>query len=176
MLRDHGQAAKYFHDIEGYNGRLDAIQAGFLGVKLRYLTSWNQQRREAARRYDELFAQADEVVVVPHVPAWSRPVYHLYVVQVPDRDRLQGDLAAEGIGSGIHYPIPLHLLKAYERLAFRPGHFPVSERAAARILSLPMFPGLTPEQQDRVVTCVLESTGAAGKRGVVDTSTAGVQR
>jgi dTDP-4-amino-4,6-dideoxygalactose transaminase len=161
MLRDHGQSMKYVHDIEGYNGRLDAIQAGFLGVKLRHLAKWNDQRRERAREYDELFEGTAEVVTVPHVPSWSRPVYHLYVVRVADRDQLQKDLSAAGIGTGIHYPIPLHLAKAYESLGFRPGDFPVAEDATSHVLSLPMFPELSPAQQRRVVTEVLLSKDVA---------------
>jgi len=164
MLRDHGQSRKYFHDIEGYNGRLDAIQAGFLRVKLRHLAKWNDQRREAARRYDELLADADGAIILAHVPSWSRPVYHLYVVRTADRESLQKSLAAEGIGAGIHYPIPLHLLKAYEALRFRPGDFPVAEQAASQVLSLPMFPGLSFEQQERVVACVVRSAKAIGRR------------
>jgi dTDP-4-amino-4,6-dideoxygalactose transaminase len=152
---------KYIHDIEGYNGRLDAIQAAFLGVKLRHLPKWNDQRRERAREYDELFEGTAEVVTVPHVPSWSRPVYHLYVVRVADRDQLQKDLAAAGIGTGIHYPIPLHLAKAYESLGFRPGDFPVAEDATSHVLSLPMFPELSPAQQRRVVTEVLQSKSLA---------------
>ena len=161
ILRDHGQSQKYIHDVEGYNGRLDAIQAGLLRVKLRHLAKWNEQRREVARSYDELLTETRETVVLPSVPAWSRPVYHLYVVQVADRERLQKDLGAAGIGTGIHYPIPLHLVKAYAALGFRPGDFPLSERAAAQVLSLPMFPGLSPEQQQRVAACILESTRAS---------------
>src|SRR5437867_1876478 len=157
MLRDHGQSRKYFHDIEGYNGRLDAIQAGLLKVKLRHLAKWNEQRRERARGYDELFADAEGTVILPHVPSWSRPVYHLYVVRVADREPLQKDLSAAGIGTGIHYPIPLHLAKAYEALGFRPGDFPVAEQAASQVLSLPMYPELSPEQQRRVATTVLQS-------------------
>jgi len=157
MLRDHGQVRKYHHDIEGYNGRLDAIQAGVLRVKLRHLAMWNEQRRERARGYDELFADAEGTVILPHVPSWSRPVYHLYVVRVADREPLQKDLAAAGIGTGIHYPIPLHLAKAYEALGFRPGDFPVAEQAASQVLSLPMYPELSPEQQRRVATAVLQS-------------------
>src|SRR5438445_12196607 len=107
MLRDHGQSRKYFHDIEGYNARLDAIQAGVLRVKLPHLANWNEQRRERAHGYDELFASAEGMVILPHVPSWSRPVYHLYVLRVPDRARLQKDLPAAGIGAGSHYPIPL---------------------------------------------------------------------
>src|SRR5438445_2976065 len=155
MLRDHGQSRKYVHDIEGYNGRLDAIQAGLLRVKLRHLAKWNEERRERARGYDELFAAAEAIVILPHVPLWSRPVYHLYVVRVADRELLQKNLAAAGIGPGIHYPIPLHLSKAYEALGFRPGDFPVAEQAASEVLSLPMFPKLAQEQQERVVTCIV---------------------
>jgi len=153
-LRDHGQVRKYFHDIEGYNGRLDAIQAGVLLVKLRYLAMWNEQRRERARVYDELFADTAESIVIPHVPAWSRPVYHLYVIRVTDRERFQQELAAVGIGTGIHYPNPLHLMRPYEALGFRVGDFPIAELAAAQVLSLPMFPELTAEQQRRVVAAV----------------------
>ena len=164
MLRDHGQSRKYNHDMEGYNGRLDAIQAGLLRVKLRHLAKWNDERRELAKSYDELLADTAGTVILPHVPSWSRPVYHLYVVRVADRERLQKDLTAAGIGTGIHYPIPLHLVKAYETLGFSPGDFPVAEQAASQVLSLPMFPGLSPEQQERVATCVLESTGATHQR------------
>jgi dTDP-4-amino-4,6-dideoxygalactose transaminase len=166
MLRDHGQSRKYFHDIEGYNARLDAIQAGVLRVKLRHLAKWNEQRRERARGYDELFASTEGTVILPHVPIWSRPVYHLYVVRVADREHLQKDLAAAGIGTGIHYPIPLHLAKAYEALGFRSGDFPVAEQVASQVLSLPMFPQLSPEQQRRVVTEVLQSIAARETGGL----------
>jgi dTDP-4-amino-4,6-dideoxygalactose transaminase len=155
-LRDHGQSRKYFHDVEGYNGRLDAIQAGLLLVKLGHLAKWNEERRERARTYDELFAATRGTCVVPHVPSWSRPVYHLYVVQVEDRERLQKDLTAAGIGTGIHYPIPLHLVRAYETLGFHAGDFPASEQAASRVLSLPMFPDLSLEQQKRVVETLID--------------------
>ena len=151
LLRDHGQSKKYFHDIEGYNGRLDAIQAGFLRVKLRHLSTWNEQRRQAAEQYAKLFAGAEGIVTLPHQPIWARSVYHLYVVKVENRSQLQPQLSEAGIGTGVHYPIALHLTKAYEWLGFRIGDFPIAENAAAHILSLPMFPGLTPENQDRVV-------------------------
>jgi dTDP-4-amino-4,6-dideoxygalactose transaminase len=163
LLRDHGQSAKYVHTMEGYNGRLDAIQAGILRVKLRHLAKWNEQRREAARRYDELLAASDGAVTLPEVPAWSRPVYHLYVVGVDDRDQVRADLAAAGIDTGIHYPFPLHLLDAYEGLGFRPGDFPVAERAASRVLSLPMFPELLPEQQLAVTAAVQAVTANPGR-------------
>jgi dTDP-4-amino-4,6-dideoxygalactose transaminase len=156
-LRDHGQAKKYFHDMEGYNGRLDAIQAGILLAKLRHLPKWNEDRRGRARIYDELFAEGSAGVALPYVPAWSRPVYHLYVVRVAERERLQRELAAAGIGTGIHYPNPLHLLKPYADLGFRQGDFPNTEQAAAEVLSLPLFPELSHEQQRRVVSQVLQS-------------------
>src|SRR5205807_399435 len=132
----------------------------------RHLAKWNEQRRQVASRYDELFADADGLLVLPHVPSWSRPVYHLYVVRVPDRDGLQKSLAAAGIGTGIHYPIPLHLAKAYRHLGFRPGDFPVAEQAASQVLSLPMFPGLSLEQQRRIVTEVLQSMPVRGSGGL----------
>jgi dTDP-4-amino-4,6-dideoxygalactose transaminase len=155
MLRDHGQAKKYYHELEGYNGRLDAIQAGFLRVKLARLPAWNELRRQAAARYCDLFAGHNEVVVLPYEPSWSKPVYHLYVVRVPDREDLQTCLAGENIGTGIHYPIPLHLQKAYAGLGFQEGSFPVAEKVALEILSLPMFPGLDIALQNRVVEQVL---------------------
>ena len=150
MLRDHGQAKKYYHDVEGYNGRLDALQAGMLHVKLAHLAKWNAQRRERAAEYNRLFAAADAAVVPPFEPSWSRAVYHLYVVRADDRDGLMDHLKKAGIGTGIHYPIPLHLQKAYAALNYREGDFPVSEGAAAEIVSLPMFPQLIGEQQARV--------------------------
>ncbi len=151
MLRDHGQAKKYYHDVEGYNGRLDALQAGILNVKLAHLAKWNAERRARAAEYNRLFAAADEAVVTPFEPSWSRAVYHLYVVRTADRDGLMDHLKQAGIGTGIHYPIPLHLQKAYAGLNYRAGDFPVAEKAAATIVSLPMFPQLTAEQQARVV-------------------------
>ena len=173
MLRDHGQSRKYFHDFEGYNGRLDAIQAGLLLVKLRHLAKWNEQRRERAREYGELFADAGETVVRPHVPLWSRPVYHLYVVRIAEREPIQKALAAAGIATGVHYPIPIHLAKAYETLGFSPGDFPVAEHAASQVLSLPMFPSLSPGQQERVVIRVVESINATTRRTPVSEPTPG---
>jgi dTDP-4-amino-4,6-dideoxygalactose transaminase len=158
MLRDHGQAEKYYHDMEGYNGRLDAIQAGILSVKMQHLEGWNASRVEAARRYDDLFAAADVPLILPVEPAWSKPVYHLYVVQANNRDALRRALVAAGIGTGIHYPIPLHLQKAYAGLGVGRGSLPATESAADRILSLPMFPGLSEAQQERVVETVIRST------------------
>jgi dTDP-4-amino-4,6-dideoxygalactose transaminase len=158
MWRDHGQAKKYYHDAEGYNGRLDAVQAGILHVKLAHLAKWNAQRRERAVEYKRLFAAADEAVVPPFEPSRSRAVYHLYVVRAEDRGGLMNHLKKVGIGTGIHYPIPLHLQKAYAALNYRLGTFPVAEKAAAEIVSLPMFPQLTAEQQARVVEEILSFT------------------
>src|SRR5512143_3955297 len=142
MLRDHGQARKYYHDMEGYNGRLDAVQAGILERKLLRLPGWTEGRRAAAARYD-MFLKSVEGVVTPHVPRWARCVYHLYVVRVKDRAAVQQRLAQDGIDTGLHYPVPLHLQNAYASLGYNEGDFPVSERAVGEILSLPMFPGLT---------------------------------
>ena len=150
MLRDHGQSQKYYHSIEGYNGRLDAMQAGFLSVKLRHLAEWNHKRREAALRYHELLSTV-EGIVRPFCPEWVRAVYHLYVVRVKDRDGLQKALASYGIGTAIHYPVPLHLQNAYRQLGFHNGSFPVSEKVASEILSLPMYPQLTADQLRNVV-------------------------
>jgi dTDP-4-amino-4,6-dideoxygalactose transaminase len=156
MIRDHGQAKKYYHDIEGYNGRLDSIQAGWLSVKLRHLAKWNESRRAHAHRYHELLAEAKDAVVVPVEAAWTKGVYHLYVVRVQDREAFQAALAEAGIGTGIHYPIPLHLQKAYESMNFKKGDFPVTERVAAEIVSLPMFPQMTLEQVKEVAAKVCE--------------------
>jgi dTDP-4-amino-4,6-dideoxygalactose transaminase len=150
MLRDHGQVKKYYHDVEGYNGRLDAIQAGILGVKLKHLAAWNEKRRACAVRYGELLGPAAEAIGLPHEPSWAKAVYHLYVVRVEKREDLQAYLGGANIGTGIHYPVPLHLQKAYSALGYKSGDFPVSEKAAVEILSLPMYPGLGEEQQSEV--------------------------
>jgi dTDP-4-amino-4,6-dideoxygalactose transaminase len=156
MIREHGQVKKYYHDMEGYNGRLDSIQAGWLSVKLRHLTNWNESRRSLAHRYHELLEEAKDAIVRPLEAAWTKGVYHLYVVRLQNRDAFLGYLADAGIGAGIHYPIPLHLQKAYEFLGHKQGDFPVTERIALEIVSLPMFPQLTHQQQDEVVNKVRE--------------------
>ena len=160
MIRDHGQAKKYYHDIEGYNGRLDSIQAGWLTVKLRHLAKWNASRRALAHRYHELFADAKDGIVVPHEASWTKGVYHLYVVRVQDREALQAHLAKAGIGTGIHYPIPLHQQKAYGHLGYHVGDFPVTERIAQEIVSLPMFPQLSLSQQNEIVSKTAEFLNA----------------
>jgi len=160
MIRDHGQAKKYYHDIEGYNGRLDSIQAGWLSVKLRHLAKWNESRRNLAHRYHQLFGKLKDSVQVPMEASWTKGVYHLYVVRVQDREALQAQLTEAGIGTGIHYPIPLHQQKAYEHLGYKSGDFPVTERVAREIVSLPMFPQLSHTQQEEVVRAVQDAVGA----------------
>lgn len=155
MLRDHGQSQKYFHEVEGYNGRLDAIQAGMLRIKLKGLKERNTARHRNAFYYNELLLGADRIIP-PFEPDWSRAVYHLYVVRVKDREELQRSLSERGCATGLHYPLPLHRQKAYAHLGFMAGAFPVSEKAAEEILSLPMFPELTESQQVRVVECLKE--------------------
>ena len=154
MLRDHGQAEKYYHDIEGYNGRLDAVQAGVLRLKLRHLSDWNDKRRMHAEAYKDLLGSADGLVV-PFEPQWARANYHLYVIRVRDRQQLQKYLGAAKIGTGIHYPVPLHLQKAYRTLGYHEGDFPVTERVAAEIVSLPMYPQLRQNELEYVVENVL---------------------
>jgi dTDP-4-amino-4,6-dideoxygalactose transaminase len=166
MLRDHGQSRKYVHEFVGTNGRLDAIQAAVLRVKLRHLAKWNEQRRARARHYDALLRAAGLPVVPPYVPAWSRPVYHLYVVRIPQRARFQRELAEAGIGTGIHYPVPLHLGPTYPGASFRAGDFPAAERAATEVLSLPMFPEISAAQQQRVMECLAgAAVGIAREQG-----------
>lgn len=161
MLRDHGQVRKYHHALEGYNGRLDAIQAAFLRIKLRHLSVWNAQRRESARVYQELFS-AVHGVVLPSEPPNNRSVYHLFVVKVPDRDTVAGRLKELGIHTGLHYPLPVHLQNCYLHWGYRRGSLPITEHVADEVLSLPMFPGLTVEQQQRVASAVTSSVAASG--------------
>jgi dTDP-4-amino-4,6-dideoxygalactose transaminase len=160
MLRDHGQSQKYYHEIEGYNGRLDAIQAGILRIKLKHLPEWTEGRRAIASRYRELLAEVDEKIVLPYEPPWTKAVYHLFVVRVENRDEFIKHLASAGIGTGIHYPIPLHLQNAYKALGFTTGDFPIAERMAAEIISLPMFPQLSADQLSSIVNEVASFVSA----------------
>jgi dTDP-4-amino-4,6-dideoxygalactose transaminase len=160
VLRDHGQIKKYYHDTEGYNGRLDALQAGILHVKLPHLAEWNALRRERAAQYNRLFAD-NNAVTAPHEPDWSRAVYHLYVIRVSDRDGLIHHLNNNGVGTGIHYPIPLHMQRAYAALGYSPNDFPVAARVAKELISLPMFPQLTVQQQAFVAEQVLAFSSVA---------------
>jgi dTDP-4-amino-4,6-dideoxygalactose transaminase/acetyltransferase-like isoleucine patch superfamily enzyme len=163
MLRDHGQVKKYYHDMEGYNGRLDAIQCGILHTKLAYLDSWNAKRRARAADYSRLLAN-DEMLGLPYEPSWSKAVYHLYVVRTADRDGLINHLKEAQIGAAIHYPIPLHMQKAYLSLNYSAGDFPVTERVSSEIVSLPMFPQLTERQQTRVVDEIRRFASKASRK------------
>jgi dTDP-4-amino-4,6-dideoxygalactose transaminase len=154
MIRDHGQSKKYYHDIEGYNGRLDAIQAGILAAKLPCLDGWNRQRGECANRYSELLAPISGAIAFPENHPGRRHVYHIYAVRTQFRDELQKHLNEAKIGTGIYYPIPVHLQKAYAGFGWKTGDFPVSEEASAQVLSLPMYPGLRPDQQKLVAESV----------------------
>ena len=163
MLHDHGQVKKYYHDVEGYNGRLDAIQAGVLHAKLAHLAKWNLQRADRAAEYNRLLIN-NEALVLPHEPSWSRAVYHLYVIRTKERDGMISHLKEAGIGTGIHYPIPLHLQKAYAPLNYRIADCPVAEFVAAEIISIPMFPHLTADQQARVAEEILTFTSNAPRK------------
>jgi dTDP-4-amino-4,6-dideoxygalactose transaminase len=149
MIRDHGSPRKYEHDVLGLNSRLDTLQAVVLSAKLRHLASWNAARRAAAQRYDMLLAGIDEIVL-PQTLDGNEHVWHLYVIRVPDRDRVLKELHAAGIGAGIHYPVPVHRTAAFAGLGYPEGSFPVTEQAAQEILSLPLFAEITAEQQERV--------------------------
>jgi dTDP-4-amino-4,6-dideoxygalactose transaminase len=154
-LRDHGQAKKYYHSAIGWNGRLDGIQAAVLQVKLKYLDAGNDARRAHADRYRERLAGVGQVVLPVEADA-ARHVYHIFAVQVDDRDRVLQAMGDRGIGCGIHYPVPVHLQEAYAHLGLAAGSFPVAERAASRFLSLPMFPELTAGQVDDVAAALTE--------------------
>ena len=147
MLRDHGQAKKYYHDFEGYNGRLDAMQCGILRIKLRHLSDWNAKRRQNASLYTQ-HLKLDSIP--PYEPEWTKAVYHLYVIRIQKRDELQKYLSENGINTGLHYPIPLHLQDAYRKSRLRNGSYPITEKVSDQILSLPMFPNLTGEQIEYV--------------------------
>lgn len=153
MIRDHGQAQKYYHDIEGYNGRLDAIQAGILSAKLKRLPSWTEARQKAAKTYNDLLKDVPGLTL-PFEDGGSRAVYHLYVVRTKKREELKKYLADRSIDTGLHYPLPLHQQKAYAGAGIASGGLDVAERTAAEILSLPMFPGLTEQQQVRIAESI----------------------
>jgi dTDP-4-amino-4,6-dideoxygalactose transaminase len=158
-LRNHGSTVKYQHPKLGFNSRMDTLQAVVLRAKLRRLDDWNAQRNAAAIRYGELLADIASIKLPAVMPGNSH-VWHLYVIQVAERDRVLAELNAEGIGAGIHYPIPVHLHGAYTHLGYGPGSFGVSERTANDILSLPLFPGITDEQQLRVVEVLRKAVSA----------------
>jgi dTDP-4-amino-4,6-dideoxygalactose transaminase len=165
MLRAHGMRRRYYHDEVGWNSRLDTLQAAVLLVKLRYIDAWNARRREIASHYDKLFRHAGLAepgpypkrgVVLPYTQPGARHVYHQYVVRVRRRDELRAFLASRHIGSEVYYPVPLHLQQALHGLGYKAGDFPESERAAAEVLALPIFPQLRVEEQDTVAGAIAE--------------------
>ena len=164
MLRDHGQAKKYHHNMIGWNARMDGIQGAVLSVKLRHLPAWNDGRRRNAGIYDELLKGVPGVAA-PKVAAYAKHVYHIYAIRVVDRDQLIVALAEMDIHCGIHYPIPLHLLEAYRSLDLGRGSFPVSEKCSAEFVSLPMFPELSGEQIERVVGEIRRNLGRSALAG-----------
>jgi dTDP-4-amino-4,6-dideoxygalactose transaminase len=145
MLANHGRLKKYEHEMEGYNSRLDTLQAAILLVKLRHLKEWTERRQYVASRYTQLLSVTKEIVTPARNPDATH-VFHLYVVRVQHRDQVQRTLKEAGIATGIHYPIPLHQQPAYRHLALTVGSYPVAERYAGELLSLPMYPELTDDQ------------------------------
>jgi dTDP-4-amino-4,6-dideoxygalactose transaminase len=152
MIRDHGSERRYYHDTVGFNGRLDEIQAAVLRAKLPHLDEWNELRRSHARRYNELLKGTPAVTPVER--PGNKHVYHLYVVQAPKRDELQTWLKSQGVFTGIHYPVPVHLQKAFESLGYTAGDLPVTERVVAEILSLPMYAELTDAEIEYVADSI----------------------
>jgi dTDP-4-amino-4,6-dideoxygalactose transaminase len=156
LLINHGSETKYLHSMLGYNARMDGLQGAVLNVKLKYIEQWTEQRRENAAYYDELLANVPDIVI-PKADPHARHVYHLYVLQVPgDRDTFLKRLQEKNIGAGIHYPMPLHLQPAFASKGHQQGDFPITEKVASSIISLPMFPELTKEQMGYVVDNVRE--------------------
>jgi len=150
MFRDHGQAKKYYHSMIGWNARMDGFQGAVLSVKLKYLNQWNESRRKNARLYNELLANIDGVIL-PTEADYAKHIYHLYVIRTQNRDAFMAALAENKVFCGIHYPVPLHLQEAYSSLGYKKGDFPVAEKCCEQLVSLPMFPELTPEQIGYVV-------------------------
>lgn len=157
-LRDHGQDRKYHHIEEGFNGRLDAVQAAILRIKLRRLDDWNGRRREVAARYLE--ALRDVAIELPVERPWARHVYHQFSVRVENRDEVRDALARKGVDAGVHYPIPLHLQPCYASMGLKEGSFPNAERAAREVLTLPIYPELDEAQIARVCAALREAVGA----------------
>jgi len=155
-LREHGQSTRYYHPIVGYNARLDEIQAAILRIKLRHLDEWNARRQAIAAQYNQLLAGGE--IITPEIPRGGRHVFYCYAIRVPGgrRDALRAFLTERGIGTQIHYPVPIHMQEAAQFLGYRKGDLPVTEKVAAEVLSLPMYAELTDAQIDRVAARVNE--------------------
>jgi len=149
MFRDHGQAKKYYHSIIGWNARMDGFQGAVLSVKLKHLPAWNEARRKNAQLYDELLTDVDNVIA-PVEADCAKHIYHIYAIRTKNRDVLIGTLAEKDIFCGIHYPVPIHLQDAYKFLGYRRSSFPIAEKCAEQLVSLPMFPELSQEQIEGV--------------------------
>jgi dTDP-4-amino-4,6-dideoxygalactose transaminase len=156
LLREHGQARKYYHSVIGWNCRMDGIQAAVLRVKLRNLGRYTELRRSHAAQYDRALSGIAELVS-PVQAAWARHVYHIYAIRVKNRDEVMRRLAEKGVGSGVHYPVPVHLQEAYRSLGHQSGAFPIAEQCAKEFVSLPMFPELTSEQVEIVIEAVKQA-------------------
>jgi len=154
ILRNHGQNPTYFYNIIGGNFRLDSIQAAVLDVKLKYLEGWNDKRRQNAATYDEILAASP--VATPKIEPGAKSIYHQYTITAPDRDALKDFLAENGIGSAVFYPKPLHLQECFKNLGYKEGDLPIAEKLCCDVLSLPIYPELTPEQAERVAKTVLK--------------------
>ena len=152
MLRFHGCRVKYYHDEIGYNSRLDELQAAILRVKLRHLDSWNEGRREKAKMYDQLLA--DAAVQIPGRDPQALPIYHLYVLRTEERNAIMERLKADGVAHAIYYPVPLHLQKAFRALGYKVGDFPVAEKACEQALAIPCYPELSFEQQQEIANII----------------------
>lgn len=156
MLRNHGRTKKYEHEYEGYNCRLDTLQAAILRVKLKYISSWNEARRNHASSYRKLLQNTD--IILPTEQKDNKHIYHIFAVRVADRDNLLNKLKNEGIGAGIHYPIPLHLQPAYRYLGYKKGDFPITEKCAREIISLPMYPELDEVKIKKIAEAISKFT------------------
>lgn len=152
-LRTHGSIKTYYHDEVGYNSRLDALQAAVLAAKLPHLESWSEARRKNAEFYNKAFADIKEVVV-PTVDSQNVSIYNQYTIRAERRDELQAHLSSKGVGAAVYYPLPLHLQKCFEYCGYKNGDFPLSEKAALEVLSIPVFPELTEAQRDEVVATI----------------------
>lgn len=154
ILRVHGSSVRYYHDVIGYNSRLDNLQAAVLRVKLKYLDKWIKARQEIAGIYDALLSSAD--VTVPFVPKYNTHTYHLYIIETPLRDKLLKHLIGRGIGARVYYPVPLHLQKCYSMLGHKKGDFPISERVSDKCLAIPIYPELKKADAEKIANCIKE--------------------
>ena len=155
LLRQHGELKRYYHDVIGDNCRMEAIQGAVLGVKIKYLDEWTEKRRKNAQVYNKFLEKLD--IVLPYEAGYARHVYHIYAIRAKKRNELRDFLGNKGIATGIHYPIPVHLQKAYSFMGLKKGSFPASEKIAQEILSLPMYPELTEEQMKYIADNIQES-------------------